>query len=255
MNEKERQRRERLLRQIVRLMQAPVNDAVKLAYLSGEDREAIDGLELGCLTEFRRNSNGTVEVKLTDRAAVLVKLVAPLYRRARVSAAEKQVVLDTVERIGAYFLELFVGEQWEVLYQLCLDAKGRKLHVYKLGEGDVGSVGLNVRRIMENALHTNAMMVVLAHNHPSGVALPSPEDVNTTQVIRAALEPLGVGLLDHLIFVDGDLVSVRETAAAGDKLLLVIDHTCGDELPFTREFHFENGELHISEPQERNVTP
>ena len=43
----------------------------------------------------------------------------------------------------------------------------------------------------------------------------SPEDMNTTGVIRAALEPLGVSLLDHLVFVDGDLVSVRETAAAG----------------------------------------
>ena len=67
--------RQEVLRRMLELAAGSANDAVKLAYLSGEDREAIDGLELGCLTEFRRNSNGTVEVKLTDRAAVLVKLL------------------------------------------------------------------------------------------------------------------------------------------------------------------------------------
>ena len=70
--------RQEVLRRMLELAAGSANDAVKLAYLSGEDREAIDGLELGCLTEFRRNSNGTVEVKLTDRAAVLVKLLEPM---------------------------------------------------------------------------------------------------------------------------------------------------------------------------------
>lgn len=67
--------RQEVLRKMMDLAAGAANDAVKLAYLSGEDQEAIDQLELGCLTEFRRNSNGTVEVKLTDRAAVLVKLL------------------------------------------------------------------------------------------------------------------------------------------------------------------------------------
>lgn len=79
--------------------------------------------------------------------------------------------------------------------------------------------------------------------------------------LRLRLEEAPVVILDELTAgLDAETAGqvfalIRETAAAGDKLLLVIDHTCGDELPFTREFHFENGELHISEPQERNVTP
>lgn len=75
LNENRNVERREVLRRMLELAAGAANDAVKLAYLSEEDREAIDGLELGCLTEFRRSSNGTVEVKLTDRAAVLVKLL------------------------------------------------------------------------------------------------------------------------------------------------------------------------------------
>ncbi len=51
------------------------NDAVKLAYLDQDGLSQIDGLDLRCLTEFKRSSNGAVEVKLTDRVAVLEKLL------------------------------------------------------------------------------------------------------------------------------------------------------------------------------------
>lgn len=148
---------------------------------------------------------------LGRNAAVLLKLVPELYRKAILSASANETVLNTTDRIGEFFRDLLAGQSKEVMYQLCLDAKGRKLHVCKLGEGDVGSVGLNVRRIMENALHTNAMMVVLAHNHPSGVALPSREDETATELAREALDAMGVALVDHIIVADNDYVSLRES--------------------------------------------
>lgn len=70
--------RNAVLQQMMTLAAGRANDAVKLAYLPEEDLEALSGLDLGCLTEFKRNSNGTVEVKLADRAAVLVKLLEQL---------------------------------------------------------------------------------------------------------------------------------------------------------------------------------
>lgn len=78
MDEKERQRRERLLRQIVKLMQAPVNDAVKLAYLQGEETQRIDGLDLTALKEFKRSANGVVELKFIDRLEVARQLLERL---------------------------------------------------------------------------------------------------------------------------------------------------------------------------------
>ena len=99
----------------------------------------------------------------------------------------------------------------EVMYQLCLDGKGKKKGLYKLGEGDLGSVGLNIRQIMENTLRSKAVMVVLAHNHPSGVALPSHEDRVATRMVREALETMGVRLVDHVIVADNDYVSMAES--------------------------------------------
>ena len=88
MDEKEKQRRERLLRQILRLMQAPVNDAVKLAYLQEEETERIDGLDLTALKEFKRSANGVVELKFIDRLEVARQLLERLPGEARLDPAE-----------------------------------------------------------------------------------------------------------------------------------------------------------------------
>lgn len=67
--------RARLLKQIEKLAQCRVNDAVKLAFLDGVSMEEIDGLDLTPLTEFKRSEKGGFEVRLVDRAAVLKLLV------------------------------------------------------------------------------------------------------------------------------------------------------------------------------------
>ena len=148
-------------------------------------------------------------------AATLIKLVPQVTRRARISAAAHEKVLDTTERIGAFFLEQFVAQTQEVVYQLCLDAKGRMICCRKVSEGDVAGVGLNLRRIVENALRCNAVLVALAHNHPSGVALPSHEDEIATIQIRDALAAVDVHLVDHIIVADQDFVSMADSGLLG----------------------------------------
>ena len=110
---------------------------------------------------------------------------------------------------GAYFLDLFLGEREEKLYEACLDAKGRLLACHLVAEGDTESVQLNMRKIVENALKCGASSVLLSHNHPSGVALPSPADNATTLSVFDALRTVGVELADHIIVADDDLVSLR----------------------------------------------
>lgn len=148
---------------------------------------------------------------LGESSALLIAMIAPLYRRAMISEMKDEVILDTIERLGAYFTKLFVAEKFEVMYQLCLDAKGRKLKLYKINEGCPAGVGFNMREIVSNALVSNAAMVVLAHNHPSGVALPSPADETGTIQVREALEAISVTLADHIIVADNDYVSFRES--------------------------------------------
>ena len=67
--------RRSVLEQMMALATGAANDAVKLAYLTEERMGEIDGLDLACLTEFKRSGSGAVEVKLTDRAGVLEKLL------------------------------------------------------------------------------------------------------------------------------------------------------------------------------------
>ena len=64
---------------------------------------------------------------------------------------------------------------------------------------------------MENALLSSASAVILSHNHPSGIALPSREDYATTQWVQEALRTIGVELLDHIIVAENDYVSLADS--------------------------------------------
>ena len=151
-----------------------------------------------------------------ESAAILLKLAPQLYRKAKMSDAEQETILSSVERVGAYLLERFAGEKNEVVYQLCLDRKGKLLVCKKLGEGGVTSADLDIRRLVENALLTGASAVVLAHNHPSGVALPSRDDYAATDRAKTALAVVGVALTDHIIVADGDFVSMADSCYIAD---------------------------------------
>ena len=145
-----------------------------------------------------------------ENAATLIRLLFPLCRRVRTSGGRHEVIFNTRENIGSYFIELFLGERREVFYEVCLDAKGKLLACYRLAEGSPDQVTINMRRVVENALNANASLVVLSHNHPSGVALPSKEDNQTTLQIKRALADIGVQLVDHVIVADGDFVCLRD---------------------------------------------
>ena len=146
-----------------------------------------------------------------ERAAVLLSLVPQVYKKARLADASQETVLSTTERAGDFLLERFAGEQHEVIYQLCLDRKGKLLTCKRLDEGSVASADLDIRKMVENAILSQASAVILAHNHPSGVALPSQEDYAATDKVQAALATIGVELADHIIVADGDYVSMNDS--------------------------------------------
>ena len=146
-----------------------------------------------------------------ESAALLLRLVPAVARKARLEEAEQERVMNSAELAGAYLLERFAGEKNEVVYQLCLDRKGKLLACKRLGEGGIASAALDVRKLLENVILTQASAVILAHNHPSGVALPSEDDYTATERARAALETIGAALTDHIIVADGDFVSMADS--------------------------------------------
>ena len=72
------------------------------------------------------------------------------------------------------------------------------------------SADFNVRTVLMNAIRCGASLVVLSHNHPSGLALPSAADQTATDRVQRALDTVGIQLLDHIVVADGDYVSMAQ---------------------------------------------
>ena len=143
-------------------------------------------------------------------AALLLHLMADISQRARITSLPEKI-LNSPDRTGAYFMELLTGQKRELLYQVCLDGKGKLLTCRCIGKGTVSASPVHVRQVVENALYAGASTIILAHNHPSGVALPSQADVQATVQVRDALKRLDIRLIDHIIVADGDFVSMASS--------------------------------------------
>ena len=81
----------------------------------------------------------------------------------------------------------------------------------QVGEGSINYAIVHIRRVVEMAIEDGASTVVLAHNHPSGVAVPSPDDVQTTRRLAAALSTIDIRLIDHIVVAENDYVSMAES--------------------------------------------
>ena len=157
---------------------------------------------------------------ISDHSATLLALVTELGRYYQVDCAQRVEVLTTLDACGAYLVPRFFGRSNETVFLLCLDAKCKVLCCKEIGEGSVNSTSISIRKVVETALSANATTVVLAHNHPSGVALPSSEDVQTTRRIAAALHSVEVILADHIVVAEGDYVSMVQSGYRFDEYLL-----------------------------------
>lgn len=146
-----------------------------------------------------------------ESAATFLSLTTAVGRYYLVNRTIQTVILSTVEKCGEYLVPFFYGRRNETVYLLCLDAKCKVLCCKEVGEGSVNSAGISVRKIVETALGANATSVVLAHNHPSGLALPSGEDIQTTRRVAAALDAVEINLVDHIIVADDDFVSLAQS--------------------------------------------
>ena len=146
-----------------------------------------------------------------DASATFLSLLNAFNRYYQVNRASSLVILNTLEDCGRYLMPFFYGRRNETVYLLCLDAKCKVLCCKEVGEGSVNSAAVPIRRVVEMALGANATSVVLAHNHPSGIAMPSDEDQLTTRQLAVALAAVDITLVDHMIMADDDFVSLRQS--------------------------------------------
>lgn len=148
--------------------------------------------------------------------ASLISLVFAISRYAEGERMAERAVLGSLREAKAYCAHLFAGRTDEVLYVISLDGQGRVIHASPVTVGTVNEVPVYPRKVVGEALLQNAQAVVLAHNHPSGVAEPSRQDIETTDILRAALEAVDIRLHDHIICADGQCVSIRQWQSAAE---------------------------------------
>jgi DNA repair protein RadC len=145
-----------------------------------------------------------------EHAAILLSLVRGLSQKYMISG-DSAAPLNTLEDCGTYLVNRFIGQRNEVVMLLCLDAKRAPLCCRIVSEGSVNAAEISTRKVVEAALSVNATSVILAHNHPSGIAVPSMQDIVTTRRMGAALSAVDIVLEDHFVVADRDYVSLRQS--------------------------------------------
>ena len=146
-----------------------------------------------------------------EHTAVLLGVVKGICQKYLIDYKEEPPPLKDWEACGAYLKDRFLGRRDETVMLLCLDAKRSPLACRIISEGSVNTAEVSIRKAVEAALAVNATTVVLAHNHPSGIALPSMEDILTTRRMAMALDAVGIELEDHIVVAGRDYVSLRDS--------------------------------------------
>lgn len=147
-----------------------------------------------------------------EHTAVLLKLVPATAARYLQSRAQSGEIVKTTEDFRRLLEPYFFGLRDERMCVVCLDAKYKLLCVRVVSDGDGNELHFSVPKVLSIAYSARASILVIAHNHPSGVAVPSREDFNATKMMVNTLRSLGIILEDHLIFADDEMISMRESS-------------------------------------------
>ena len=141
-------------------------------------------------------------------SAITIKLFSAIGRFYIESKADKGPT--SMEEVIDIILSKFTGRSNEAVVLTLLDGKGKVLYCGVVTEGTANSCDVYLRRIVGLAASYDATQAILAHNHPSGFALPSRTDQQTTVRVKEALALVNVTLIDHMIVADGDYVSMAQ---------------------------------------------
>ena len=145
-----------------------------------------------------------------ESAAVFLHLAHDFMQRIllrRFSDRNGRIRLTTPLKSAHYVHELLCDSSTEAAIMICLNAQRELICVGRIGDGTLAEAAVYPRAAAELVLLQHAHAAILAHNHPSGNPLPSKEDETTTVQVSAALNSLGVQLLDHLIVGHGAVYS------------------------------------------------
>ena len=146
-----------------------------------------------------------------ESSALLIKSILPIARIYYVEKANETPSFTSIDEIGEYALKQYIGITTERAAVIAFDGKGKLLGFEFLLDGDISSVGISLRDTVARLIKLNAVSAVLVHNHPSGIAVPSPTDAAVTQKLSETLANSGIYLIDHIIVGFNDFVSMAQS--------------------------------------------
>lgn len=165
---------------------------------------ATESLYRGSLTPLFHNDTDGVRSRLKLLAA------RELVTRMLHEELKRDTALDAPSAVRRYLVSRFSGQEHESFLVLFLDAQNRLICLDELFRGTLTQTSVYPREIVKLALRHNAAAVILAHNHPSGVAEPSQADQWLTDQLRQALGLVDVKVMDHFIVAGQMTVSLAE---------------------------------------------
>jgi len=136
-----------------------------------------------------------------------------LGRRYLMEQIEKGNAISNPQDSRDYLTLQLRDKPYEAFFAMFLDSKHRVIHHQELFRGTIDSASVPVREVVKEALKHNSAAMIVAHNHPSGVAEPSAADRSLTKTLDLALNMVGVKLLDHFVIGDSEVVSFAEMGA------------------------------------------
>ena len=138
----------------------------------------------------------------------LLPQICRYYGRSRTSTTR---CIKTTEQMGSYLMAKFAWSDYERAMLVSLDSRRRVRAAVWLREGTSDRVSLDIKDVVAAAIKGGTDAVVLCHNHPNGVPLPSREDLAATENIVRALGLVKIRLRDHIILAENDYFSMRES--------------------------------------------
>lgn len=140
----------------------------------------------------------------------MLRAALELARRHHLDALRAEPVLASAASLREFLLAQLRGKPYEIFCCLHLDARHRLIRFEELFRGTVDGAAVHPRELVRQALAHNSAAVILAHNHPSGVAEPSHADELITRRVRDALALIDVRVLDHIVVGGGTCISFAD---------------------------------------------
>lgn len=148
----------------------------------------------------------------------LIPQVCSYYYQQKTASVNKRYVTD--EEIGKRLLTFFLGATEERVVAMYLNSSSNEIISGIVSKGSVGASEIYIRKLIEYAIQYHASGLVIAHNHPSGVLIPSEADIRATVQIQKALAAIHVKLYDHFIFSESGYISMANDEPTAEMFML-----------------------------------